>query len=127
MRGESGIDIDQKVELFCCVLLQRLDFPPAADVVDKDGEIQGLEACHEVFNLLARSQGGVEYGGFELHRFVFSFELDFCSLELFRVPAVQDDIEAVGGKFLRDAKADAIASSCYQSPGTVAVQVALYG
>lgn len=49
------VDIDQEIELFRCVLLQRLDFGAAADVVDEDGEIETVEVGYEVINLLTCS------------------------------------------------------------------------
>lgn len=113
MRGEPDADIDHDIELFCCGPFQRLDFRAATDVVDRDSEIQAVEACHEFMNMLTRSRGGIKYGDSKLDGFEFSLELNLFFLELLRVPAVQDDIEAVGGMFSGDTKADSIAGSCY--------------
>ena len=127
LRGESRVHIDSEVDLFCRALLQRLDFDTTANVVDQDGEIQTVEASHEVINLLTCGRRGIEYSGAEFDILVFFFELGFRSVKLLGVPAMQDDVEAFGGELLGDAKTDAVTSTCYQSPGFVAVEVTLYG
>ena len=127
MRRESGVDIDQEVELFCCMPLQRLDFGAAVDFIEEDGEIQAMDACDQVTNLLTCGRAGIEYGGSELYGLVLSLMANLGSLELFRVSAVQDDVEVVGVELLSDSKPNTITGTRYQSPGTVAVEVVLYG
>ena len=131
LRGEPGVDVDGEVGLLGCALLQRLDFDAAADVVDQDDEIEaveaGREAGREVVDLPARERGSVEDGGSESDVSVLGLELGFRSLELFGVSAVQDDVETFGGELVGDAETDAITGPCHQGPGTVGVEVALYG
>lgn len=58
---------------------------------------------------------------------MFALELEFSFFEFFRVPAVQDDVEAVHGKLLDDTKINAIIGSWYENSGNVALEVTLYG
>lgn len=109
------------------MLHKRLDLGTAANVVDEDGEIRKLDAGRECFDLLTRRGRGIEYSGPELKVFVLSLELGFGPLKLFGIPAMQDDIEAVHCKLVCDSRTDALTSSCYQRPGSIAMEVALYG
>lgn len=79
---------------------------------------------------MTRKRGSIECGGHGLDVFVFTLERHIYFLELFellRVSTMQNDVEAFGCKLLGDSRTNAITGTGYQSPGTVAITVALYG
>ncbi len=125
LSGKSGVDVDRGVDLFCGIILQRLNLHIAADIIDEDGEIQMDEAGYEAVNLMIRSRGCIENDSSELEVLMLVLEQGFCSFELFGISAMQDDVEAVSGKLLGNTATDAITGSGYQSPGSVAVEIAL--